>query len=154
MKYPYVRQALLAVALVALLVLVGACGTQIFDRMNLMDELRYTVEDQVYGVVESGVGESHFEMSLERRIPSGTISQDDVDAIEAVGGITLVDVPGARFPLTGVTLQPNAGEQGSGFVVLVFDLTDAEAPAEQTWTLEWPGHDPQIVYTKPLGAGE
>lgn len=139
--------------IVLILLLIGAVVAvallgqlQLMDRLNLLDELRYTVADQVYGVVELGFDQSSFQMTVEPRIPDDRADESDVNAIDAVDDIVLVSDTGARFPLTKVTLRPGAGEQGRGQIVLLFDLSTYEGyPGTERWMLEWPGHEPHLA---------
>lgn len=115
----------------------AGCGANgLVNRLNLLGQTRFKVDEQAYGLEGVNWTETEVEISLTRAVPAGDVSQRDADAISAVEGIVLVDAAGERLPVGEVAVR--SAEDGGGSVVLVFDVSGHAGP----WSLEWPGHEP------------
>ena len=120
------------IPLLVLCLMLGMAGCN----LNLLGQVRFTVDGQVYGLEESGCGSS---VTIGLGRVGAPTQESDVETISQVSGIVIVNPGGASIGVAEVIYDPYGGE--NGLVLISFETGGQPGP----WTLLWPGYDPELI---------
>ncbi len=129
------KKLFLVVLVLILAIFLSGCD------LNLMGQVRFTVDGQVYGLQQTGEDDSIVTIGLER--VGGPTQESDADIISQVSGIVIVNPESVSIGVAEVTYDPY--ETGTGLVLISFETGGQSGP----WTLMWPGYDPVMIATGP-----
>ena len=102
--------------------------------LNLLGQVRFTVDGYVYGLALIGEEDSIIMIGLER--VGGPTQESDADIISQVSGIVIVNPERVSVGVAEITYDPY---QGVGLIS--FETSGQPGP----WTLMWPGYEPVLL---------